>query len=116
MCSPGERETSFTGKLIASLTTCQSISSGTSGAAKGRATRKHTSVNGRLRNSSTSCDECRALSPGRYSPPSGASPRRTAPRSEERGAFRDVLLYLNALHSARAFRFVMNHLQERRYL
>jgi len=32
---PGDSDTKFMGKLIASLTTCQSTSSGTSGAAKG---------------------------------------------------------------------------------
>src|SRR5229473_538396 len=114
MCRPGESETSFTGKLIVSLTTCQSTSSGTSGVANGRATRKHTSVNGNLRNSSSSSGECRAISTGRYSPPSGASPRSTAPRSDVSGAFRAVLRYLNEFRSSRASRFVVNHFQERR--
>src|SRR5882762_11726592 len=114
MCSPGESETSFTGKLIASLTICHSTSSGTSGVANGRATRKHTSVNGSRRNSSSSAGECRAISTGRYSPPSGASPRSTAPRSEVSGAFRDVLRYLNELDSSRASHLVVNHFQERR--
>src|SRR5437016_6692728 len=94
MCRPGESETSFTGKLIASLTTCQSTSSGTSGVANGRTTRKQTSVNGSPRNSSSSSGECRRISAGMYRPPSGASPRSTAPRSEVSGAFRAVLRYL----------------------
>ena len=113
MCSPGESDTMFTGKLIASLTTCQSTSSGTSGVANGRTTRKHTSVNGSPRNSSNSSGECRAISAGMYKPPSGASPRNTAPRSEVSGAFRDVLRYLNKLHSSRSSRFALNHFQER---
>src|SRR5882762_663562 len=113
MCRPGESETKFTGKLIASLTTCQSTSSGTSGIANGRATRKHTSVNGRPRNSSSSSGECRAICAGMYSPPSGASPRSTAPRSEVSGASREVLRYLNKLHSSRSSRFVLNHFQKR---
>src|SRR5712692_3218692 len=116
MCRPGESETSFTGKLIASLTTCQSTSSGTSGVANGRTTRKHTSVNGSRRNSSSSSGECRAISTGRYRPPSGASPRSTAPRREVSGAFRDVLRYLKELHSSRASRLALNHFQERRYV
>src|SRR6267143_6018209 len=113
MCRPGESETSFTGKLIASLTICQSTSSGTSGVAKGRTTRKQTSVNGSPRNSSSSSGERRAISTGMYSPPSGASPRSTAPRSEVSGAFRAVLRYLIRKISSRAFEFVLNHLQER---
>src|SRR6267143_1365330 len=113
MCNPGERETRFTGKLIASLTICQSTSSGTSGVANGCATRKQTSVNGSPRNSSSSAGECRAISTGRYSPPSGASPRNTAPRSEVSGAFRDVLRYLTESRSSRAPRFALNHFQER---
>src|SRR5260370_20532292 len=114
MCNPGERETRFTGKLIASLTTCHNTSSGTSGVANGRATRKQTSVNGRPRNSSNSSGECRAISTGMYSPPSGASPRRTAPRSDVSEARRDVLRYLNELHSSRTSRFALNHFQKRR--
>src|SRR6266849_6002953 len=114
MCSPGESETSFTGKLMASLTICQRTSSGTSGVANGRTTRKHTSVNGSRRNSSSSSGECRAISTGRYKPPSGASPRSTAPRREVSGAFRDVLRYLNEIRSPRAAHFVLNHFQKRR--
>src|SRR5713101_2052290 len=114
MCNAGESETSFTGKLIASLTICQSTSSATSGVANGRATRKQTSVNGSRRNSSSSAGECRAISTGRYSPPSGASPRSTAPRSEVSGAFRDVLRYLNEFRSSRVPGFALNHFQERR--
>src|SRR6266700_7336693 len=114
MCSPGESDTRFTGKLIASLTICQSTSSGTSGVAKGRTTRKQTSVNGRRRNSSNSSGECRAISTGMYKPPSGASPRSTAPRREVSGAFRDVLRYLNEIRSSRPSHFVLNHFQERR--
>src|SRR5216684_397597 len=113
MCSPGERDTSLTGKLIASLTTCHKISSGTSAPANGRATRKHTSVNGSRRNSSSSSGERRAISTGMYNPPSGASPRSTAPRSEVSGAFRAVLRYLIRKISSRAFEFVLSHLQER---
>src|SRR5258708_33131556 len=113
MCRPGESETSFTGKLIASLTTCHSTSSGTSGVANGRTTRKQTSVNGSPRNSSNSSGECRAISTGMYSPPSGASPRSTAPRSEVSGAFRDVLRYVNELDSSRASHLVVNLFQER---
>src|SRR5438045_6067978 len=96
MCSPGESETSFTGKLMASLTICHNKSSGTSGVANGFTTRKQTSVNGSARNSSSSSGECRAISAGIYNPPSGASPRNTAPRSEVRGALPVVLRYLNA--------------------
>src|SRR5712664_906817 len=114
MWSPGERDTKFTGKLIASLTTCQSTSSGTSGVANGRTTRKQTSVNGSPRNSSSSAAECRAISTGMYSPPSGASPRSTAPRSEVSGALRDVLRYLNEFRSSRVSGFALNHFQERR--
>src|SRR5258707_6663216 len=114
MCSPGESETRFTGKLIASLTTCHSTSSGTSGEANGRATRKQTSVNGSRRNFSSSSGECRAISTGMYSPPSGARPRRTAPRSEVSAALREVLRYLNEFRSLRASRFALNHFQERR--
>src|SRR5256885_11935644 len=113
MCSPGESETSFTGKLIASLTTCQSTSSRTSGVANGRTTRKQTSVNGSLRNSSSSSGECRAISTGMYSPPSGASPRSIAPRSEVSGALPKVLRYLNEFRSSRASRFAPDHFQER---
>src|SRR5580698_9177763 len=94
MCSPGDNDTSFTGKLIASLTTCHSTSSGTSGAANGFTTRKQTSVNGSARNSSSSSGDRRAISTGIYNPPSGASPRNTAPRNDVSGASRDVLLYL----------------------
>src|SRR5579863_3731351 len=94
MCSPGESETSFTGKLMASLTICHNNSSGTSGVAKGVATRKQTSVNGSARNSSNSSGERRAISAGTYKPPSGASPRNTAPRNEVSGAFPPVLRYL----------------------
>src|SRR5437870_10289623 len=94
MCSPGESETSFTGKLIASLTICHSTSSGASGVANGRTTRKHTSVNGSERNSSSSSGEWRAISAGMYRPPSGASPRKTAPRNEVSGALPAVLRYL----------------------
>src|SRR5215469_6454402 len=79
---------------MASLTICQSTSSGTSGVAKGFTTRKQTSVNGSLRNSSNSSGECRAISAGMYRPPSGAKPRSTAPRNEVSGAWRDVLRYL----------------------
>src|SRR6266403_1238443 len=113
MCSPGESDTRFTGKLIASLTTCHSTSSGTSGVANGRATRKQTSVNGSRRNSSSSSGECRAISTGMYSPPSGARPRSTAPRSEVSGALREVLRYLNESRSSRASRFALNHFEER---
>src|SRR6267378_4077271 len=113
MCRPGESEIRFTGKLIASLTTCQSTSSGTSGVAKGFAMRKQTSVNGSRRNSSSSSGEWRAISTGMYSPPSGASPRRTAPRSDVRGASRDVLRYLKSSSSSRAFDLALNHLQKR---
>src|SRR5258708_20621567 len=98
---------------MASLTICQRTSSGTSGVANGRATRKHTSVNGSLRNSSSSSVECRAISTGMYNPPSAASPRSTAPRSEVSGAFLDVLRYLKEPHSSRASRFVLNHFQKR---
>src|ERR1700688_1747013 len=94
MCNPGDSDTSFTGKLIASLTTCHITSSGTSAPANGRATRKHTSVNGSRRNSSSSSGERRAISTGIYNPPSGANPRNTAPRSDVSGASRDVLRYL----------------------
>src|ERR1700686_822554 len=94
MCNPGDSDTSFTGKLIASLTTCHITSSGTSGPANGRATRKHTSVNGSRRNSSSSSGVRRAISTGMYNPPSGAKPRNTAPRSDVSGASRDVLRYL----------------------
>src|SRR6266853_6436434 len=96
MCNPGDNDTSFTGKLIASLTTCHITSSGTSAPANGRATRKHTSVNGSRRNSSSSSGERRAISTGMYNPPSGAKPRSTAPRSDVSGASRDVLRYLIA--------------------
>src|SRR6202051_3877293 len=96
MCNPGDSDTSFTGKLIASLTTCHITSSGTSVPANGRATRKHTSVNGSRRNSSSSSGERRAISTGMYNPPSGAKPRNTAPRSDVSGASREVLRYLIA--------------------
>src|ERR1700693_4955983 len=96
MCKAGDSDTSSTGKLIASLTTCHITSSGTSAPANGRATRKHTSVNGRRRNSSNSSGERRAISNGMYNPPSGAKPRNTAPRSDVSGASRDVLRYLIA--------------------
>ena len=79
---------------MASLTICHITSPGTSGVANGFTTRKHTSVNGNRRNSSSSAGEWRAISIGMYSPPSGASPRSTAPRNEVSGAFRDVLPYL----------------------
>src|SRR5439155_11472011 len=94
MCNPGESETSRTGKLMASITICHSTSSGTSGVANGFTTRKHTSVNGSFRNSSSSSGECLAISAGIYRPPSGANPRSTAPRNEVSGALRDVLRYL----------------------
>src|SRR3981081_3191809 len=97
MCKAGDNDTSSTGKLIASLTTCHITSSGTSAPANGRATRKHTSVNGRRRNSSSSSVERRAISTGMYNPPSGAKPRNTAPRSDVNGASRDVLRYLTAV-------------------
>src|ERR1700674_577032 len=113
MCRPGESETSFTGKLIASLTTCHSTSSGTSGVANGRTTRKQTSVNGSPRNSSSSSGECRAISTGMYRPPSGASPRSTAPRSEVSAALRDVLRYLKDMRSSRACYLVPNHFKKR---
>src|SRR6516225_10210741 len=93
MCSPGDSETSCTGKFMASLTICHSTSSGTSGVANGLTTRKQTSVNGSARNSSSSSGERRAISAGMYSPPSGASPRSTAPRNEVSGAFPPVLRY-----------------------
>src|SRR6266849_2153115 len=112
MWSPGDSDTRFTGKLIASLTTCHSTSSGTSGVANGFATRKQTSVNGRRRNSSSSCGECRAISAGMYSPPSGASPRRTAPRSDVSGASREVLRYLKGSRSSRTFDLALNHFQK----
>ena len=112
MCKPGESDTSFMGKLIASLTICHSSSSGTSGVANGRTTRKQTSVNGSLRNSSSPSGEWRAISTGMYRPPSGASPRSTAPRSEVSGALRDVLRYLNESFSSRARRFVLDHFQK----
>src|ERR1700686_2684895 len=96
MCNPGDSDTSSTGKLIASLTTCHITSSGPSVPANGRATRKHTSVNGSRRNSSSSSGERRAISTGMYNPPSGAKPRNTAPRSDVSGASREVLRYLIA--------------------
>src|SRR5215467_8466210 len=117
MCRPGESETSFTGKLMASLTICHSTSSGTSGVAKGFTTRKQTSVNGSFLNSSSSSGECRAISAGMYSPPSGARPRSTAPLREVRGAVRDVLRYLKRLHStnpsAGSCGLALNHFQKR---
>src|SRR5437773_9833549 len=84
---------------MASLTICHSTSSGTSGVAKGFTTRKHTSVNGSFLNSSSSSAECRAISAGMYSPPSGAKPRHTAARNEVSGAFLGVLRYLKEFHS-----------------
>src|SRR6267154_2654614 len=98
MCSPGDSETIFTGKLMASLTVCHSTSSGTSGVANGFTTRKQTSVNGNARNSSNSSGERRANSTGMYNPPSGASPRNTAPRNEVSAAVPPVLRYLIANH------------------
>jgi hypothetical protein len=80
--------------------------------ANGRTTRKHTSVKGSLRNSSNSLGECRAISAGMYSPPSGASPRNTAPRSEASGAMRDVLRYLKESLSSHVPDFALNHFQE----
>src|SRR5277367_5972391 len=77
-----------------SLTICHSTSSGSSMPANGRTTRKHTSVNGSPRKTSSSSGECRAISAGMYSPPSGASPRSTAPRSDVSGALPEVLRYL----------------------
>src|ERR1700730_6422730 len=103
MCNPGDNDTSFTGKLIASLTTCHITSSGTSAPANGRATRKHTSVNGSRRNSSSSSGDRRAISTGIYNPPSGANPRNTAPRSDVSGASRDVLRYLISVVSVKYF-------------
>jgi hypothetical protein len=103
MCNPGDNDTSFTGKLIASLTTCHITSSGTSAPANGRATRKHTSVNGSRRNSSNSSGDRRAISTGMYNPPSGAKPRNTAARSEVSGASRDVLRYLISVASVKHF-------------
>src|ERR1700676_302727 len=97
MCNPGDSDTSSTGKLIASLTTCHITSSGTSAPANGRAPRKTTSVNGSRRNSSSSSGVRRAISTGMYNPPSGAKPRNTAPRSDVSGASRDVLRYLIAV-------------------
>src|SRR5580704_10390393 len=114
MCKPGESDTSFTGKLMASATICQSTSSGTSGVAKGFTTRKQTSVNGSLRNSSSSSGDRRAISTGIYSPPSGASPRSTAPRSDVSGASRDVLRYLKSWGSSRALYLEADHFQKSR--
>src|ERR1700688_3893832 len=94
MCNPGDNDTSFIGKLIASLTTCHITSSGTSAPANGRATRKHTSVNGSRRNSSSSSGGRRAISTVMHNPSSGARPCNTAPRSDVSGASRDVLRYL----------------------
>src|ERR1700682_270473 len=94
MCRRGESDTVFTVKLTDSLTTCQSTSSGTSPPANARTTQKQTSVKGSPRNSSNSSGECRAISAGMYSPPSGASPRNTAPRREVSGASFPVLRYL----------------------
>src|SRR5579859_538140 len=112
MCKAGEREISFTGKLMASLTTCHRISPGNSGPAKGLTTRKQTSVNGKLRNSSSSCGERRAISTGMYRPPSGARPRRTAPRNEVSGACRDVLRYLTGRRSPGFFQLSGDFLQK----
>src|SRR6202035_4654591 len=75
----------------------------TSAPANGRATRKHTSVNGSRRNSSSSSRERRAISTGIYNPPSGAKPRNTAPRSDVSGASRDVLRYLISVVSVKHF-------------
>src|SRR5262249_9684409 len=97
-CNPGDSETSFTGKLIASLTICHNTSSGTSGVANGLTTRKQTSVKGSERNSSSSSGERFAISAGMYNPPSGAIPRKTAPRKEVSGALFDVLRYLTPHH------------------
>src|SRR6267142_6653114 len=47
-----------------------------------------------------------------YSPPSGASPRRTAPRSDVSGASRDVLRYLKASRSSRTFELAVNRFQK----
>src|SRR6267378_5164038 len=47
-----------------------------------------------------------------YSPPSGASPRRTAPRSDVSGASRDVLRYLKGSRSSRTFDLALNHFQK----
>jgi len=111
MCRPGESETRFTGELIASLTTCQSTSSGTSGVANGRATRKQTSVNGRREIPPVPPANARNLH-GMYRPPSGASPRSTGARSEVAG-FARLLRYLNEFRSSRVSRLALNHLQER---
>src|ERR1700674_213128 len=123
MCNPGDSDTSFTGKLIASLTTCHITSSGTSAPANGRATRKHTSVKSSRRNSSSSSGERRAISTGMYNPPSGASPRKTAPRSDVNGASRDVLRYLiggvfrcDGLQASGVFNLVAYLLQEPFYV
>src|SRR6202521_2427180 len=112
ICMPGESETSFSGKLIASLPPCHNTSSGTSAPAKGLTTRKQTSVNGSRRNSWSSSGERRAISTGMYSPPSGASPRNTAPRRDVSGACRDVLRYLIRKFSSRACEPVVDHLEE----
>ena len=71
---------------MASLTTCHNTSSGTSGPAKGRTTRKQTSVNGSRRNSSSSSGDRRAISTGMYKPPSGREPaqHRAAQRRQRR--------------------------------
>src|SRR6202045_1105828 len=125
MCNPDDNDPSFTGKLIASLTTCHITSSGTSAPANGRATRKHTSVNGSRRNSSSSSGERRAISTGIYNPPSGANPRNTAPRSDVSGASRDVLPYLisaathffcNGLQTSGVFNLLAYLLQEPFYV
>jgi hypothetical protein len=47
-----------------------------------------------------------------YSPPSGASPRRTAPRSDVSGASREVLRYLKGSRSSRTFDLALNHFQK----
>src|SRR5262249_9207771 len=61
-------------------------------------TRKQTSVKGSERNSSSSSGERFAISAGMYNPPSGAIPRKTAPRKEVSGALFDVLRYLTPHH------------------
>src|SRR6266403_3181491 len=47
-----------------------------------------------------------------YNPPSGASPRSTAPRSDVSGASREVLRYLKRSRSSRTFDLALNHVQE----
>src|SRR5258705_7966279 len=48
-----------------------------------------------------------------YNPPSGASPRRTAPRSDVSGASREVLRYLKSSRSSRTFDLALNRFQKR---